>query len=62
MSFLSDAFAEFVVDLVFEIGVALIGAAIVAYVLGIILNQQQNEAEKWRKEVREKIEKMNQGD
>lgn len=47
--------AEFVVDIVFEMGVALIGAAIVTFMIGIALNQQQARAKKWRKELRRRI-------
>jgi len=46
---------EFVIDIVFEIGVALIGAAVTAYILGILLNQQQENAKKWRSEIRRRI-------
>ena len=52
---LSEALLEFTVDLVFEIGVALIGAAVTAYILGILLNQQQEKASLWRAEIRKKI-------
>ena len=41
LDFLPGAINEFLVDIVFEIGVALIGAAVTAYILGILLNQQQ---------------------
>ena len=50
---------EFVVDIVFEVGVSLIGAAITAYILGIVLNKQQENAAKWRAEIRRKIEGHN---
>ena len=46
---------EFVIDIVFEIGVALIGAAVTAYILGILLNEQQENAKKWRSEIRRRI-------
>jgi hypothetical protein len=46
---------EFVIDIVFEVGVALIGAAVTAYILGILLNQQQDAAAKWRLEIRRRI-------
>jgi len=52
---MSEGFREFVIDIVFEIGVALIGAAVTAYVLGILLNQQQEKATKWREEIRRRI-------
>jgi len=46
---------EFVVDIVFEVGVALIGAAATAYILGILLNRQQENAAEWRAEIRRRI-------
>ena len=48
----SEAFMEFSIDLVFEIGVALIGTAVTAYVLGILLNKQQEKAAQWRAEIK----------
>lgn len=51
----SEGFREFTVDIVFESGVALLGAAVTAYILGILLNQQQDNAAKWRAEIRRKI-------
>lgn len=55
---MSEGFREFVIDIVFEIGVALIGAAVTAYVLGILLNQQQKNATKWREEIRRRISEL----
>ena len=52
----SEGFLEFVVDIIFEIGVALIGAAVTAYILGILLNQQQDNAAAWRSEIRRRID------
>jgi hypothetical protein len=54
-TFFSEGLLEFVVDIVFEIGVALIGAAVTAYILGILLNQQQDNAAHWRAEIRRRI-------
>jgi hypothetical protein len=56
LSLLSEGSREFVVDIVFESGVALIGAAVTAYILGILLNQQQENAAAWRAEIRRRIE------
>ena len=53
---ISKGVGEFAIDIVFEIGVALIGAAATAYLLGILLNQQQENASKWRVELRRRIE------
>ena len=52
---LSEGYREFVIDIIFEVGVALIGAAVTAYILGILLNQQQDNAAKWRAEIRRRI-------
>lgn len=52
---LGDGSIEFIIDIVFEIGVALIGAAVTAYILGILLNRQQDNAAYWRAEIRRKI-------
>jgi hypothetical protein len=52
--------SELIIDLVFEIGVALIGAAVTAYVLGILLNRQQENAGKWQIEIRQRIEELNE--
>jgi hypothetical protein len=51
----SEGFLEFVFDIIFEVGVALIGAAVTAYILGILLNQQQDNAAVWRSEIRRRI-------
>ncbi len=48
----SEGLREFCFDIVFEIGVALIGAAATTYLLGILLNQQQRDAKIWRAELR----------
>lgn len=56
LSFAHPAFEEFLIDLTFEIGVALIGTTIVTYVLVIVLNEQQDIAQKWRAELRRRIE------
>jgi hypothetical protein len=55
IAILSEGFLEFVVDIIFEVGVALIGAAVTAYILGILLNQQQDNAAVWRSEIRRRI-------
>jgi hypothetical protein len=53
--YLSEASSEFVVDIVFEAGVALIGTAVTAYLLEILLNTQQENAAKWREGIRSAI-------
>jgi hypothetical protein len=55
LAVLSEGLLEFMIDIVFEIGVALIGAAVTAYILGILLNQQQDNAATWRSEIRRRI-------
>lgn len=47
---------DFTIDIMFEMGVALIGAALTAYLLGILLNKQQENAAKWRTELRHRID------
>jgi hypothetical protein len=54
---LSEGLREFGIDIVFEIGVALIGAAVTAYILGILLDQQQENAARWRAEIRRRLDK-----
>ena len=56
LDFLPAAINEFLIDIVFEVGVALIGAAVTAYILGILLNQQQENAAKWRAEIWRRID------
>ena len=46
---------EFLIDIVFECGVALIGAAVTAYILGIMLDKQQENAAFWRSEIRRRL-------
>lgn len=53
--YLSAGSSEFVVDIFFEAGVALIGAAVTAYLLEILLNTQQENAAKWRDGIRRAI-------
>lgn len=55
---LSESAGEFTVDIIFEAGVALIGAAVTAYILGILLNKQQENATKWRGAIRAKIKEL----
>jgi hypothetical protein len=52
---MSEGVSEFIVDIIFESGVALIGAAVTAYVLEILLNKQQVNAAEWRKEIWRRI-------
>lgn len=44
----SEGVMEFSIDVLFEMGSALIGAAVTAYILGILLIQQQEKAAHWR--------------
>ena len=53
---LSEGMREFGVDIIFEIGVALIGAAVTAYILGILLDKQQENAARWRAEIRRRLD------
>ncbi len=51
----SGSVEEFLVDIVFEVGVAMIGAGVTAYMLGILLNVQQENADSWRTNIRSRI-------
>ena len=51
----SGVWREFVVDIVFEAGVALIGAGVTAYFMGVLLNNQQAKTKRWRKQLRAAI-------
>ncbi|MDH2540475.1 hypothetical protein QDR66_08035 [Acinetobacter baumannii] len=55
LDFLSEGVLEFVIDIIYETGIALIGAAVTAYMLGVLLNKQQENAAKWREEIRRRI-------
>ncbi|MDC4311563.1 hypothetical protein NQ650_06835 [Acinetobacter baumannii] len=55
LDFLSKGVLEFVIDIIYETGIALIGAAVTAYMLGVLLNKQQENATKWREEIRRRI-------
>lgn len=51
-----EATSEFIVDIIFEVGVAMIGAVATAYFLGVLLNRQQKNAAAWRAEIRRIID------
>ena len=55
LDFLSEGVLEFVIDIIYETGIALIGAAVTDYMLGVLLNKQQENATKWREEIRRRI-------
>ncbi|MEM7183922.1 MAG: hypothetical protein AAF518_23660 [Spirochaetota bacterium] len=57
--FSSPAVQEFVVDIIFEIGVSFIGASVTAYLLVVLLKEQQNSTKKWRSQLRKRIKKLN---
>ena len=59
LALMPDAVREFMIDIVSEVGVALIGAAVTAYLLGILLNRQQEIAAKWQIDIRQRIEELN---
>ena len=56
LSFLSDGVREFTVDIVYESGVALVSAVVTAYILGALLNRQQENAAEWRARIRERLD------
>ena len=51
----TSGFEDFFASIVFELGVALIGASCTAYLLGILLNMQQQNAGECRDEIRRRI-------
>ena len=51
----SGVWREYVVDIIFEAGVALIGAGVTAYFMGVLLNNQQAKTKRWRKQLRAAI-------
>lgn len=53
--YMGPGIEEFLVDIVFEGGVALIGSALTAYFMGVLLNAQQARAKAFRKEIRRKL-------
>ncbi|MEB3863056.1 hypothetical protein MSG66_03240 [Acinetobacter sp. IK31] len=55
LDFLSEGMLEFVIDIIYETGIALIGAAATAFMLGVLLNKQQENATKWREEIRRRV-------
>ena len=55
LAVLHPGFAEFLIDIVFEIGVGLIGAAIVTFMLSVTFNAHVRSAKKWRRAIRQKI-------
>ncbi|MEM1362443.1 MAG: hypothetical protein AAGF94_12120 [Pseudomonadota bacterium] len=59
---LGEFLNELIVDLLFEVGVALIGAAVTAYLLGVLLVVQQKNARIWRQELRRQIEEKKVAD
>lgn len=60
LDFLSEGVLEFIIDIIYESGIALIGAAVTAYMLGVLLNKQQENALKWREEIRRRIKENEQ--
>lgn len=56
LGFVSEGVREFVVDILYESGVALISAVITAYILGILLKKHQENAVAWRAELRRKLD------
>lgn len=54
-AFFSGVWREYVVDIIFEAGVALIGAGVTAYFMGVLLNNQQAKTKRWRNQLRAAI-------
>lgn len=55
LSFALEGVRELAVDLVYEAGAALIGGSVVAYMLGTLLNRQQENAMSWRSSIRARL-------
>lgn len=53
--FVGDFLDNLFVDLLFEVGVALIGASVTAYLLGVLLTSSQRSARAWRQALRRRI-------
>lgn len=53
--YLGAGVETFIVEIVFEGGIALIGAALTAYFMGVLLNAQQERARAFRKEIRRRL-------
>ena len=58
LAMVSEGVREFVIDMVFETGVALVGATVTAYILGTLLNRQQDNAASWRVNIRRRIAEL----
>jgi hypothetical protein len=56
LDFFGPGLIDVFIDNVFELGVALLGAAATACLPGILLNRQQENAIKWRIEITKLIE------
>jgi len=54
-TYFSGVWREYVVEIIFEAGVALIGAGVTAYFMGVLLNNQQAKTTRWRKKLRAAI-------
>lgn len=57
--FAGDFVQDLLVDVVFEIGVALVGAGVTSYLLGVLLNLQQENAAVWKQNIRNAISVSN---
>ena len=59
---LGEGLKEFIVDIVYEAGVALIGAVVTAYILGVLLKKYQGNAARWRAEIRRRLGESSSSD
>lgn len=60
LKFMPPLVQQTLVDITFEIGVALIGGGVTAYFLGVLLNQQQQVAKDWKSEIYQRIASENE--
>ena len=59
LPYFAGVWREYVVDIIFEAGVALIGAGVTAYFMGVLLNNQQEKTKRWRKQLRAAVARRN---
>jgi hypothetical protein len=54
-------FSDYVMEILSGLGSELIGAAVTAYLLGILMNKQQDNAARWRAEIRRRLKARKTG-
>ena len=56
INFFGAGLKEFFIHIIYELGVALLGASATAYLLGVLLNRQRKNAIRWKIELTKMIE------